>query len=268
MEAGDARTVLLTIDDGPSPVTSRIVAYLSRHRIPAIMFFRGDRMEEHPAAVLEAIRHGFVVGNHLYRHARASQVPLAETLADLERTEGLIDRAYEAAGVRRPARYLRFPQMDCGLGGWIVDYDALDDREHRKILEEIFTGGLNVTSEAPDAEKRRIHRALADYLAAHGFAKGFCPQVPPAWFRHLAGERNFPFTFSTADWKLTERHRGRHADTRTVEDIVARIDADSELNRPGAGSILLIHDQVDLYPVFERLMDHFRQRGFGFAPVA
>lgn len=251
---------LLTVDDGPSAATGAIVRHLSARGIPAVFFFRGDAMAAHPRAVVEAIEAGFLIGNHLYGHRRASQVPVAETIVDIGRTQSLIDAAYAQAGRVQPVRLLRFPHMDCGLGGWIVDYETIKEAGDRKALESLFGEGLNVAPAPPTAAMRQTRAALTDHLERAGFAPLPCPAVPPRWFRHLADERNAPFTFSTADWKLTVRHRGRHADIQTVEDAVRKIDTDLELNRPGAGAILLMHDQEDLLPVFCRLTDHFLEK--------
>lgn len=262
-----ARTTLLTVDDGPSEKTGEMVRWLSSRGIPALFFFRGDKMEQFPDAADEAIRAGFAIGNHLYAHKRASAVPPEETIADIARTEALIEAACARAEVTRTAKYLRFPHMDCGLGGWTLDYDRIDDPQDRETIEKFFAAGLNNTPSPPTPQMRRTHGALAAYLEKEDFSPLPCPAKPPRWFRHLAAERSAPFTFSTADWKLTARHLGKHADTRSVEDILARIDADPDLNRPGAGSIFLVHDQTELFDSFRRIVDHLAQKGFAFAPV-
>lgn len=259
------RRLVLTLDDGPSDATGEIVAYLSERKIPAVFFCRGDRMEPFPDAVSDAIRKGMTVGSHLYSHRQASSMTVAETIAEIEKTEPLIDAAYARAGVARAARYLRFPHLDHGMGTQVVEYEKIDDAQDRERLKTLFGAGLKeINPDSSPEETRRVRDELAAYLERRGFSPLPCPPAPPRWFRHLAAERNAMFTFSTADWKLTERHRGRHADIRTAQDVMDRIDSDPDLNRPGAGGIVLMHDQAELLPAFRQIMDHFIARGFLF----
>lgn len=262
---GKPRRLLLTLDDGPSEATEEIVDYLSKHKIPAVFFCRGDRMEQFPDEIPYAIREGMTIGSHLYSHRQASQIPVSETIEEIEKTEALIDAAYARAGVRRLIRYLRFPYMDHGTGSQIVDYEAITDAEDRQRIETLFGAGLKrLVSGFSEAEMRSNRAVLRAYLERQGFAPLPCPATPPRWFRHLAAERNAMFTFSTADWKLTARHRGKHADIHTAQDVMDLIDSDQDLNRPGAGGIVLMHDQAELLPDFKQIMDHFIKRKFVF----
>lgn len=263
---GDAaRRILLTLDDGPSEATGESVDYLSKRRIPAVFFCRGDRMEQFPDAIPDAIRKGMTIGNHLYSHRQASRIPVSETIGEIERTEALIDAAYARADTRRVLRHLRFPYMDHGTGSQIVDYEAIGDAQDRQRIESVFGAGLKrLVSGFSEAEMQDNRAALRAYLEQKNFAPLPCPATPPRWFRHLAAERNAMFTFSTADWKLTARHRGKHADIRTAQDVMDMIDSDPDLNRPSAGGIVLMHDQAELLPDFRQIMDHFARKGFAF----
>lgn len=260
------RRILLTLDDGPSEATGEIVDYLSKRKIPAVFFCRGDRMEQFPDAIPQAIRKGMTIGSHLYSHRQASQIPVSETIEEIEKTEALIDAAYARAGVVRLVRHLRFPYMDHGMGSQIVDYEAIGDAEDRQRIEVVLgaRGLKQVVSNFSEPEMRDNRSVLRTYLERQGFAPLPCPATPPRWFRHLATERNAMFTFSTADWKLTARHRGKHADIRTAQDVMDLIDSDPDLNRPGAGGIVLMHDQAELLPDFRQIMDHFVRKGFVF----
>ncbi|MCL6517612.1 polysaccharide deacetylase family protein [Alicyclobacillus sp.] len=79
--------VALTIDDGPSPYTNRILDILERYRVPATFFFVGNRVNTWRSAVLRAARDGNVIGNHSESHplltnldpsAQAEQIESAE----------------------------------------------------------------------------------------------------------------------------------------------------------------------------------------------
>ncbi|MBX5435942.1 MAG: polysaccharide deacetylase family protein [Alicyclobacillaceae bacterium] len=63
-----AGEVALTIDDGPSPYTERILATLRRFHVHATFFFIGNRVAEWPDAVREAAADGNVIGDHSVDH--------------------------------------------------------------------------------------------------------------------------------------------------------------------------------------------------------
>ena len=106
--------IYLTIDDCPSESFDRKIAFLSERHIPAILFCRGDELERRQDAVPEAIRAGFVIGNHSWSHPKFSKISIEEARDEIEACERLIESAYAKAGVRRPAELFRFPYGDRG----------------------------------------------------------------------------------------------------------------------------------------------------------
>jgi len=46
--------IYLTIDDSPSARTDDLVAFLTSRDIPALLFVRGDNMEQYPRAIARA----------------------------------------------------------------------------------------------------------------------------------------------------------------------------------------------------------------------
>lgn len=108
--------VILTIDDAPSMLLSEKVDFLRRHSIPALFYVRGVFVEQYRAQVVYAIAQGFPIGNHTYSHPSFSQIPLAQCMQEIVRTELLIEACYEEAGVVRPFKTIRFPFGDRGAG--------------------------------------------------------------------------------------------------------------------------------------------------------
>jgi peptidoglycan/xylan/chitin deacetylase (PgdA/CDA1 family) len=109
-----AKTIYLTIDDGPSVSTMEKVDWLAAHGIPAILFFIGSHIAAHPDAATHAIARGFWVGNHAYSHRRFSQLDPSTWRAELAATEELIAAAYRRAGTPRVRKLFRFPFGDKG----------------------------------------------------------------------------------------------------------------------------------------------------------
>ena len=255
----------LTIDDTPTPHSRALGDMLVREDAPALFFCRGQRMEEDGESVPALIARGFVMANHLYAHRRSSQLPFAAVVEEIVRTERLIDAAYKKAGVARPAKYLRFPHMDRGTGGWVVDFDAAP-QEHRETLVRLFADGLNVSMDKPDASAFEKKAQLQEWLRGEGFIAPPFHGVTHEWYAQteMAQAIDAMFTFSTSDWMLTRRHAGKWP-YKTVADLCHRIDDDPHLARQDSAHIVLLHDDPDnLVPVTEALINHLRHRGFAF----
>lgn len=65
--------VLLTLDDGPDPVTTPLVLdLLDRYEAKAVFFLIGDRVQRWPELAREIVRRGHAVGNHSQTHPAGS----------------------------------------------------------------------------------------------------------------------------------------------------------------------------------------------------
>ena len=105
---------LLTMDDIPSDNTHAIVDYLNEAGIQAVMFAIGEKAEQNPEPVVYAIQHGMIVGNHSYSHPHFSRLSLADGIQQIEKSEAVLNRLYDMAGVERTYRPFRFPYGDKG----------------------------------------------------------------------------------------------------------------------------------------------------------
>lgn len=63
---------------------------------------------------LEIIRAGHEIGNHSYAHSHFSDLSLNECIEEIEKTEAIINALYSSVGVKRTAKYFRFPFGDKG----------------------------------------------------------------------------------------------------------------------------------------------------------
>ena len=248
----------LTIDDSPSPETDALTVLLAREDIPALLFARGDRLAEDASPIVRAIERGFTVGSHAFSHGRCSRIGFAAMTEEIKRTDTLIDAAYRAAGRARPAKYFRFPHMDRGAGGWIVDFDAVP--EHRQTLIDLFAGGLNIDLTPPSDELRDLKAALQDWLRDEGYTAPDRVAVTYPWFRHteMASAIDTMFTFSTSDWMVTPRHAGKWP-YKTPADLIAKIDRDPWLRDPSSADIVLLHDQADMLVITAPLLLHLKK---------
>lgn len=65
---GCGQRVALTFDDGPSPVTPKVLAILARHRARATFFVVGRRIPRYQRAVRAMLAQGHQVENHTWSH--------------------------------------------------------------------------------------------------------------------------------------------------------------------------------------------------------
>ena len=70
---GDQRTVALTFDDGPGPLTDDILAVLARENVPATFFVVGNEAAANAELVRQMHAAGHAVENHSWSHPSANQ---------------------------------------------------------------------------------------------------------------------------------------------------------------------------------------------------
>lgn len=100
------RALYLSFDDGPHPEhTLPLLDLLAAHDARATFFLVGNRVEQHGAVVARIVEAGHTLGNHSYDHPRFEMLPLAEQLAQIDRTDQLL-----AAYDQRPQHPFRTPR--------------------------------------------------------------------------------------------------------------------------------------------------------------
>lgn len=123
------RTLALTFDDGPHPVTTPLLLdVLRQHDVRAVFCLWGAHVRAHPELVRRVVAEGHVLGNHSMHHDDLSGWEPERVRADLLETAAAIEAA--APGV--PVPYFRAPfgawgatpQVAAGLGmqplGWAL----------------------------------------------------------------------------------------------------------------------------------------------------
>ena len=99
----------LTIDDGPTGITDRILDYLLGREITPILFFVGTQVELNYTQAIAAVKRGAIIGNHSYSHADFNKLTEAECIAEIERQEIILEKLYRDAGRKRINKLFRFP---------------------------------------------------------------------------------------------------------------------------------------------------------------
>ena len=224
----------LTIDDSPSPNTEQLVDFLSEHNIPAILFVRGQHLEQNPRAIEYAIKKGLRIGNHSYAHKPAGEMEPQEWADDLELCDHLIEAAYRRCNLPRPAKYYRFPYIDRGDGIKIeqIDNEHIKENDKTKVLQH--------------------------YLHKEGFRQPF-KFMPPNYPAKLD---DCLYTYTARDWMLSDKHRG-HQEIKTREDLIARATNDEVLKKDQR-HVLLLHDQPGMIEDAMALIKYFLENNFTF----
>ncbi len=235
------RSAYLTIDDSPSARTGDLVKFLNTRNIPALLFVRGDHMQQFSSAIANAIRNGIVIGNHSFAHIPAGEMSFDQWQADFEQCEVLINMAYKQAGVRRTHLYYRFPYIDRGDG---------------VRVERNFAKGEGAFTSNAAIEKIQI------YLKTKGFSQPF-ENMPEGYPDDAA---DCLFTYTSGDWMLTARHKGQHQ-YKSLDDLKSKIDKDLSLQQSLYNHVFLLHDQAEIHDEVCTLIDYFTQSGFKFLDI-
>lgn len=67
----DGRSLALTFDDGPTPITNEILDLLMVYEAKATFFCIGKQIEKHPEIFKRILIEGHTIGNHTMNHSKA-----------------------------------------------------------------------------------------------------------------------------------------------------------------------------------------------------
>ena len=89
--AGVTKTISLTFDDGPHPIsTPQLLDVLSAERVPATFFVLGNEAVQHPELIQRMTREGHAVGNHTLTHADLNDVSAFRAREELVQTDRIL----------------------------------------------------------------------------------------------------------------------------------------------------------------------------------
>ncbi len=251
----------LTIDDGPSVHFETLVDFLAARNIPAVFFNRGDHMEARPEAVIYGIRKGYIMANHAYSHRRFSGLSMEECKEEILRTEAVLEGLYNRAGVERTQKYFRFPYMDRGMGSYLVKPEEIT----AEIESLIRTGLGHKISEFSGVEKKD---RLQSFLKEQGFDRFPAPDVTLPWYgrTEMARAVDSLCTFSTSDWVLNERHRGKF-NVHTQADLQAFLEQNPAMQEQHSAHIILAHDGKEIHESTCGIIAYLHEKNFEFLTI-
>jgi peptidoglycan/xylan/chitin deacetylase (PgdA/CDA1 family) len=139
--------VALTLDDGPSPLSTSFVDVLQSKGAPASFFVVANRIANYPGVLRRMVDGGQTVGSHSLAHAHPAQQSAEALLADNSRSDELI-----TAETGLPVTLYRPPYGErsdaitavsgqLGLAQILWNVDSLDwqSRDANKVVEQVMT---------------------------------------------------------------------------------------------------------------------------------
>jgi len=261
----------LTIDDSPSAKMQEKIDYLNAKGIPAIFFVRGEFVSYNRPALISALEHGFILGNHSFSHPPFSQRTLAQCIEEIETTESILEDLHKEANVKREWKIIRFPFNDKGGGrDWLIKDSQLDNKK----VKEIQT-----------------------YLRSKQFHKGVFTNITYSYFPRMNSYIDMPYTFDAYEyrtitpdnWKNDEypqlnsnKVTSNQSDVSkqptqakpntisfsTLDEVLARMNNNDPNNMLGlhtsSNEIILLHDFATTSPMFIPIMETLLQKNITF----
>ncbi len=169
--ASERRSIALTFDDGPSPQTPELLAYLREEGIHATFFQLGIQAERYPSIAQQVHADGHEIGNHSWSHTSLSphlgpprHLPsLRKIHNELARTQALLRQLHG-----EPPRFFRPPyghhwtgldlvQRRLRLQGvqWTIiahDWEWSPERVAAYVLERMVPGAIVCLHDGRDAD--------------------------------------------------------------------------------------------------------------------
>lgn len=177
------KQIALTFDDGPDAAnTPRIAEILDKHKIPAVFFCIGKKIEGNEHLLESLVRKGHLIGNHTYEHAVTFPLFSAKKMKlDLQKCEHLIAGATRQKelslfrppfGVTNPRIGKAVKQSGYQVIGWSIrSLDTMKKQPEaviRRVTKKIKPGSIILFHDPiPDCPK--ILEAVIDYALKEGY---------------------------------------------------------------------------------------------------
>ena len=238
----------MTIDDGPSVARKEKVDVLDQYGIQAVWFCERRFMEERPEELIYTIQHGHVIGNHACSHPHFSDLTLEQCKEEIIQSDAMIEELYAKAGVKRPAKFFRFPYGNEG------------------VVKGFYE--LNYTAE----EKEKVE-AIQKVLIDLGYTLPRFENITYRYFDEFrkSGRVDWLWTYDAMEWCVYQENPP--FGVSSVDDVLEMMDLDLPerwmgLNYPDSDEIIVIHDHPETSDIFGTIVKAFVDRGIRFGSIS
>lgn len=219
----------LTIDDAPTDDFRNKVDFLFQNNIPAIFFCIGRCITpKREKDIIYAIKKGFVIGSHSWNHSNFEKLSQTQIKEEIAKTDELIDRLYNDAGVKRPIKVFRFPFIR-------------KRGKNQKYLQQVLK---DLGYEQPDFKKITV--------------------IP---YDHIEGDIDVGCTYDTMDWTVADGSHMFGVKTlqdmfdRMDEDKPFE---GRPLNYEKTNDIIMMHDDERIKDMFQLIIKRLIEKGIKF----
>lgn len=149
------KKIAISFDDGPHPMTEKVLDLLQKYNVKATFFCIGSQIEKHPDIFQRIIREGHVVGNHTFTHSKKFGFFSTENVVEeIRKTNEIIERVSgKKALFFRPPFGVTNPKISRAISitkhkviGWNIRSLDTVIQDEKKILKRIknrlTTGGI------------------------------------------------------------------------------------------------------------------------------
>lgn len=142
--------VVLTFDDGPSPIsTPPILAALQKECTKATFFVVGSMVASHPETLKQVVAQGHTIGTHTWSHPNLPALSLAHATQEIESTFNEVEKV----SPNTVAPFFRYPYLNSrkdiidylhgrNIAQFAIDVDSLDWLYHdnKTMIRKVMTG--------------------------------------------------------------------------------------------------------------------------------
>lgn len=154
------KTIYLTFDDGPSPLTLPIASYLKSQGVAATFFVLGNNVKRYQSAITATVAMGHRVGNHTLSHnLRKLNASFQQDVSEVGKTAALIEKlGGDGRMVRIPygASNKAMVSRVASEGGQIFDWDINSNDSAKRGAKDHAFIEKTVISQLNKTEKRHI----------------------------------------------------------------------------------------------------------------
>lgn len=135
--------IILTFDDGPSPVSDALLDVLKKHAVPAVFCYIGANMRKRPQMVRRTVAEGHTIALHSDSHTTKSLLWRDRLSAELERTRALVPARVThfrpPLGVKTPAvrQYMHASPYAYAYLTFFVNDAGATSKEQARIMQTI-----------------------------------------------------------------------------------------------------------------------------------
>jgi peptidoglycan/xylan/chitin deacetylase (PgdA/CDA1 family) len=144
--------VVLTFDDGPSPLTTpKVLAALANECVRATFFLIGEHAADHPDLVRRIVAGGNNVGHHTWDHPSLPKISLSGATDEIDRGIAADEMALHGVATTTPSTpFFRFPNFESspalldllqsrdiavfGADFWVSDWIRMTPNQELKLL--------------------------------------------------------------------------------------------------------------------------------------